>query len=154
MASTRTGSATSVRGTAGSKGPHSRRGGGEGAYFLLAKALHCCGEEGAIAERAEERSLMKKVTASDLDAPYQVVFGDVSKIVDAARDSATRSVNAAMTAAYWLIGHRIVEFEQSGEERARYGTALMERLATDLTQRFGRGFSRQNIQYMRLFYVS
>ena len=98
--------------------------------------------------------MKKTVAAGELDAPYQVVFGDVSKIVDAARDSATRSVNAAMTAAYWLIGHRIVEFEQSGEERARYGTALMERLAADLTQRFGRGFSRQNIQYMRLFYVS
>ena len=107
-----------------------------------------------MAERAEERVMKKTVAAGELDAPYQVVFGDVSKIVDAARDSATRSVNAAMTAAYWLIGHRIVEFEQSGEERARYGTALMERLATDLTQRFGRGFSRQNIQYMRLFYVS
>ena len=98
--------------------------------------------------------MKKTVAAGELDAPYQVVFGDVSKIVDAARDSATRSVNAAMTAAYWLIGHRIVEFEQSGEERATYGTALMERLAADLTQRFGRGFSRQNIQYMRLFYVS
>ena len=107
-----------------------------------------------MAERAEERVMKKTVAAGELDAPYQVVFGDVSKIVDAARDSATRSVNAAMTAAYWLIGHRIVEFEQSGEERARYGTALMERLAADLTQRFGRGFSRQNIQYMRLFYVS
>ena len=52
---------------------------------------------------------------------YQAVFGDVSKIVDAARDSAVRSVNASMTAAYWLIGRRIVEFEQSGEERAEYG---------------------------------
>ena len=107
-----------------------------------------------MAERAEERVMKKTVAAAELDAPYQVVFGDVPKIVDAARDSATRSVNAAMTAAYWLIGHRIVEFEQSGEERARYGTALMERLAADLIQRFGRGFSRQNIQYMRLFYVS
>ena len=99
---------------------------------------------------------MKKeiVKAGELDAPYQVVFGDVSKIVDAARNSATRSVNAAMTAAYWLVGHRIVEFEQSGEERAAYGTALIERLAADLTQRFGRGFSRQNIQQMRLFYLS
>ena len=107
-----------------------------------------------MAERAEERVMKKTVAAGELDAPYQVVFGDVSKIVDAAKDSATRSVNAAMTAAYWLIGHRIIEFEQSGEERAAYGTALMERLAADLTQRFGRGFSRQNIQYMRLFYVS
>ena len=88
------------------------------------------------------------------NAPYQAVFGDVSKIIDAARDSAARSVNAAMTAAYWLIGRRIVEFEQSGEERAEYGAALIERLSEDLTGRFGRGFSRQNVQNMRLFYLS
>ena len=88
------------------------------------------------------------------DAPYQGVFGDVSKIIDAARDSAARSVNAAMTAAYWLVGRRIVEFEQSGGERAEYGAALIEILAEDLTGRFGRGFSRQNVQNMRLFYLS
>ncbi len=87
-------------------------------------------------------------------APYEAVFGDVSKIIDAARESAARSVNAAMTAAYWLIGRRIVEFEQSGEDRAEYGAALMERLAEDLTRQFGRGFSRQNLQHMRLFYLA
>jgi len=59
-----------------------------------------------------------------------------------------------MTAAYWLIGHRIVEFERSGEERAEYGAALIERLAEDSTRRFGRGFSRQNLQHMRLFYLA
>ncbi len=89
-----------------------------------------------------------------LDAPYQAVFGDVSKIIDTARESAARSVNAAMTAAYWLVGRRIVESEQSGEERAEYGAALVERLAEDLTVRFGRGFSIQNIYNMRLFYLS
>ena len=93
-------------------------------------------------------------SALSQDAPYQAVFGDVSKIIDAARESAARSVNAAMTAAYWLIGRRIVEFEQSGEERAEYGAALMERLAEDLTAQFGRGFSSQNIYNMRLFYLS
>ena len=87
-------------------------------------------------------------------AQYQAIVSDLAKIVDGARSSAARSVNAAMTAAYWLIGHRIVELEQSGDERAEYGTALIERLATDLTRRFGRGFSRQNIQNMRLFYLS
>ena len=99
---------------------------------------------------------MKKriVKAGEPSAQYQSIFGDVSRIIDAARRSAVRSVNAVMTAAYWLIGHRIVEFEQSGEKRAEYGTALIERLAADLTQRFGRGFSRQNIQQMRLFYLS
>ena len=59
-----------------------------------------------------------------------------------------------MTAGYWLIGHRIVEFEQSGEERAEYGTALLERLASDLTRRFGRGFSRQNLQHIHMFYLA
>ena len=99
---------------------------------------------------------MKKpiVKADELDAQYQSIFGDVSSIIDAARRSAARSVNAVMTTAYWMIGQHIVEFEQSGEERAEYGTALIKRLAVDLTQRFGRGFSRQNIQQMRLFYLS
>ena len=94
------------------------------------------------------------MTPGELDAPYQAVFGDVSKIIDVAKESAARSVNAAMTAAYWLIGRRVVEFEQSGEERAEYGAALIERLAQDLTGRFGRGFSLQNIYNMRLFYLS
>ena len=93
-------------------------------------------------------------SALSQDAPYEAVFGDVSKIIDATRDKAARSVNAAMTAAYWLIGRRIVEFEQSGEERAEYGAALIERLVEDLTRRFGRGFSRQNLQNMRLFYLA
>ena len=98
--------------------------------------------------------MKKMVKYGGHDAPYQAVFGDVSKIIDAARDSAGRSVNAAMTAAYWLIGRRIVEFEQSGEDRAEYGAALIERLAEDLTVQFGRGFSSQNIYNMRLFYLS
>jgi hypothetical protein len=60
-----------------------------------------------------------------------------------------RSINAAMTATYWEIGRRIVEFEQGGADRAAYGDVLVERLAKDLTQRFGRGFSRQNLGQMR-----
>ena len=108
-----------------------------------------------MAEDAEKR-IAKRGTAEadEHDAPYQAIFGDVSKIIDAARESVVRSANTAMTAAYWLIGRRIVEFEQSGEERAEYGAALIKRLAEDLTCRFRRGFPRQNIQNMRLFYLS
>jgi hypothetical protein len=57
-----------------------------------------------------------------------------------------------MTATYWLIGRRIVEFEQGGETRAQYGEELLSRLSGDITARFGRGFSRRNLQDMRLFY--
>ena len=70
-----------------------------------------------MAENVEKRvSIGKAVEAVERDAQYQAVFGDVSKIIDVARESVTRSVNAAMTAAYWLIGRRVVEFEQPGDE--------------------------------------
>ncbi len=58
-----------------------------------------------------------------------------------------------MTATYWEIGRRIVEHEQQGEQRAAYGRELLGRLSADLRTRFGRGFSRQNLQQMRQFYL-
>ena len=64
-------------------------------------------------------------------------------IVSRAKESASRTVNAAMTAAHWLIGHCIVDFDQSGEQRAEYGATFTDRLAEDLTGRFKGGFSRQ-----------
>ncbi|MDE0262075.1 MAG: PDDEXK nuclease domain-containing protein [Bryobacterales bacterium] len=90
----------------------------------------------------------------EAEARYQSIFGDVSRIVDDARGSAARSVNAVMTAAYWLIGRHIVEFEQQGEERAGYGEEIIKRLSTDLSARYGRGFSIRNVWQMRAFYLA
>jgi hypothetical protein len=59
-----------------------------------------------------------------------------------------------MTAAYWEIGRRIVTLEQGGEHRAEYGGQLLEQLAVDLTQQFGRGFGRANLGQMRAFYLA
>ena len=87
-------------------------------------------------------------------AGYDVLLSDVVRVIEEARRAAARSVNAVMTATYWLVGRRIVEEEQAGRARAAYGEALLERLATDLTERFRRGFSRQNLQQMRLFYLA
>ena len=98
----------------------------------------------------EERGVSAMAQYGELDPSCQAVFDGVSTVIDAARESAARSVNAAC----WLIGRRIVVFEQSGEDRAEYGAALIERLAEDLTVRFGRGFSRQNVYNMRQFYLS
>ena len=92
------------------------------------------------------------VRSNELEERYQSIFDDVAKLICSARQSAARSVNAVMTATYWLVGRYIVEFEQEGENRANYGTEIVERLAADLTKQFGRGFSRQNIWQMRLFY--
>jgi predicted nuclease of restriction endonuclease-like (RecB) superfamily len=87
-------------------------------------------------------------------ADYAAVHADIVALLEAARRAAARSVNAVMTASYWEIGRRIVEGEQGGQERAEYGEALLLRLAEDLSARFGSGFSRRNLQQMRLFYLT
>jgi hypothetical protein len=73
-------------------------------------------------------------------AIYAGLRPEIADVVESARAAAARSVNALMTASYWEIGRRIVEFEQGGEGQAAYGEALIRRLGTDLSQRFGRGF--------------
>jgi len=51
------------------------------------------------------------------------------------------------------IGRYIVEFEQQGKERAEYGSELLVSLSKDLKTKFGKGFSRSNLQLMWLFYI-
>ena len=85
---------------------------------------------------------------------YAAVHTDIVALLESARRAAARSVNALMTASYWEIGRRIVEFEQGGQERAARGQQLLQRLSKDLGQRFGRGFSVDNLEQMRLFYLA
>jgi predicted nuclease of restriction endonuclease-like (RecB) superfamily len=85
---------------------------------------------------------------------YAGLQREIAGVVESTRAAAARSVNALMTATYWEIGRRIVEFEQGGEGRAAYGEALIKRLGGDLSQRFGRGFGARNLAQMRAFYLS
>ena len=87
-------------------------------------------------------------------AGYETLLSDVSRLLERARQSAGRAVNAVMTSTYWQIGRRIVEQEQKGSDRASYGEELVANLAKDLTARFGRGFSRTNVFQMRQFFLA
>jgi hypothetical protein len=60
----------------------------------------------------------------------------------------------ATVSAYWHIGREVVEALQRGGERAAYGKALIERLAQQLTARYGKGFSATNLGYCRQFYLA
>ena len=84
--------------------------------------------------------------------PYAPLLEDISRLLDEARQLTARTVNSFLTATYWEIGRRIVEYEQKGKKRAEYGSALLQRLSKDLTVRFGRGFGVDNLQRMRSFY--
>jgi predicted nuclease of restriction endonuclease-like (RecB) superfamily len=95
------------------------------------------------------------VSRSTLPSPdYGGIHGDIVALLEAARSAAARSVNALMTATYWEIGRRLVEFEQGGQERAAYGATLLKNLSADLVARFGRGFSERNLEQMRSFYLA
>ena len=85
---------------------------------------------------------------------YSGLVSGVSELLEAARRASVRTVNAFMTATYWEVGRRIVEFEQGGENRAEYGKELLKQLADDLTSRLGRGFGAVNFSYMKRFYTS
>ena len=86
------------------------------------------------------------------ETAYSDLVGGIAGLLEEARRTSARAVNALLTATYWEIGRRIIEYEQGGKARAEYGASLLETLAADLTARFGRGFSRQNLQQMRQFY--
>jgi predicted nuclease of restriction endonuclease-like (RecB) superfamily len=83
---------------------------------------------------------------------YDSILSEIVELLEQSRRMTARSVNAIMTATYWKIGQRIVEVEQKGDERAEYGKELLKKLSEDLSNRFGRGFSSDNLEKMRLFY--
>jgi hypothetical protein len=82
---------------------------------------------------------------------YDVIISGVVELLEQARRASSRAVNSIMTATYWEIGRRIVEYEQQGKRRAQYGAQLLERLSIELSNRFGRGFSVINLRTMRIF---
>ncbi|HOM97522.1 MAG TPA: PDDEXK nuclease domain-containing protein [Acetomicrobium sp.] len=94
---------------------------------------------------------MKKVPTAQ---NYSTLVTDLASLIEQGRKAAVRYVNAALVATYWLMGRRIVEYEQKGKERAEYGEALLKKISADLTPRFGKGFTERNLGHMRQFYIS
>lgn len=84
---------------------------------------------------------------------YDSLVESIGTLLDSARAQIATSVNTVLVQTYWNIGKYIVEFEQGGALRAEYGSNLLNRLSSDLTHRYGKGFSRSNILYMRKFYI-
>ena len=82
------------------------------------------------------------------------IVGNISDIIQQARSLAYRQVNLLAVATNFAIGRIIVENEQSGEQRAPYGKETLKQISRQLTDDFGKGYSVDNLQLMRLFYIS
>jgi predicted nuclease of restriction endonuclease-like (RecB) superfamily len=84
----------------------------------------------------------------------QSLVNDIRTILAGARQQAYAAVNFAMVQAYWLVGKRIVEEEQGGDEKATYGEFLLKELSKSLSGEFGKGFSYANLKNFRQFYLT
>ena len=89
----------------------------------------------------------------NLSENYNQLIHQISETYIQGQKNAVVSVNAHLVQTYWQIGRYIVEFEQKGKQRAEYGQALIDKLSGDLSINLGKGFSRSNLIYMRLFYL-
>ena len=78
----------------------------------------------------------------------------IKDIIFTARQKAYTAVNSAMVEAYWLIGKRIIEEEQQGNERAAYGEEIIKILSVELTKEFGSGFGTRNLWDFKKFYLT
>jgi predicted nuclease of restriction endonuclease-like (RecB) superfamily len=79
---------------------------------------------------------------------------EIKTILLQARLKAYTTVNTVMVEAYWMIGKRIVDQEQHGENRAAYGENILKELSKSLTGTFGKGFSYSNLYNFRQFYLT
>lgn len=82
------------------------------------------------------------------------VLTDIRKIIEEGRRQAYAAAGQIAIATYWNIGRRIVEEEQQGQERAKYGARLIANLAQQLTLEFGSGFSYRSLNEYRRFYLT
>lgn len=78
----------------------------------------------------------------------------IENLIEESRKRVVTQVNSAMVRTYYEIGRAIVENEQDGKVRASYGKGLLKELSQRLNAKFGKGFSVDNLENMRKFYLS
>ena len=88
------------------------------------------------------------------DLQNKILFQQVVELLQNARHQVLRTVNSTMVCTYFEIGRMIVEEEQSGKDRAEYGKKILKGLSEELKKEFGKGFSTDNLENMRKFYLA
>ena len=83
---------------------------------------------------------------------YHELVGAIGDLLERARERIAATTNTALVETYWNTGRYIVEYEQHGEDRAKYGSELLSHLTRDLTIKYGRGYGKSNLVYMRKLY--
>jgi hypothetical protein len=96
---------------------------------------------------------MKKTPVTTTTKELAPLITELRGLIHSARHAVATTVNTLQVMTNFEIGRRIVEHEQKGAERAGYGKELLKTLSVQLTEEFGKGFSKANLEYMRRFYL-
>lgn len=86
-------------------------------------------------------------------AHKKILFQSIKNLIEQAQQQVVRNVNTTMLFTYFEIGRMIVEDEQKGRKRADYAKETLKNLSLELSATFGRGYSVDNLQYMRKFFL-
>lgn len=102
-----------------------------------------------------EKALIKakQTLPQSPDADLMRLADKIVAVIEEGKRQLAININRTIKTTYWNVGRHIVEFEQQGNARAKYGTSLLSNLAKILRARVGRGYSRPNLNNMRKFYL-
>ena len=103
-------------------------------------------------EEAEQARQDLVITKGFFILPSELFENVRKRAAEDEMESAYNATSRAMVLTYWNVGRRIVEQEQNGNQRAEYGIALIDALAAELTEEYGKSYSKRNLQYFRKFY--
>ena len=87
------------------------------------------------------------------DPDLSSLANKIVQVIEEGKQALVISINQTIKNTYWKIGQYIVEFEQQGGARAKYGSSLLSNLAKLLRAKVGRGYSHPNLNNMRKFYL-
>ena len=92
-------------------------------------------------------------TIQQPDGEMEQLLVQIEQTVAQSKNQIARSVNQTIVNTYWNIGKYLVEFEQNGKAKAKYGSGLLNAISKQLTLKLGKGYSRPNLNNMRKFYL-
>ncbi len=93
---------------------------------------------------------MKKLEKSK----YSNLIDSIGNLIAISKKGVAVKINTVLLTTYWQIGRYIVEYEQSGNVKADYGSHLLRQISHDLSIKYGKGFSKSNVYQMRKFYLT
>ncbi len=80
------------------------------------------------------------------------ILKDMCGIIESSQKATYQAVNTALVRRNWLLGYRIASEEIQGEERAKYGSEIIKKLAEELSAEYGKGFTKSNLYSFYSFY--